>query len=80
MKTKEIRVPAGKKTWIPLEVRIPMGALPGTHALRAIAASRTYPDLRRQCIIDVNIAQPNNMARLSLLGGDPSGAYMGNPG
>jgi hypothetical protein len=55
MKTKEIRVPAGKKTWIPLEVRIPMDASPGTHALRAIAASRTYPDLRRQCIIDVNI-------------------------
>jgi hypothetical protein len=56
IKEREVRVPAGKKGWISLEVRIPTGVSAGTHDLKVVVASRGCPDLRRQCLVDVNVA------------------------
>jgi hypothetical protein len=58
MKSQEIRVQGGKKAWTPMDVRIPVGTLPGTHSLKIVASSRTYPDLQQQCVIDIDVVAP----------------------
>jgi hypothetical protein len=56
IKEREVRVPAGKKGWLSLDVRVPAAASAGTHDLKVVVASRGCPDLRRQCLVDVNVA------------------------
>jgi uncharacterized membrane protein len=58
MKSQEIRVQGGEKAWTPMDVRIPVGTLPGTHSLKIVASSRTYPDLQQQCVIDIDVVAP----------------------